>query len=450
MALSLEQFKYLRGQGLSPQQIADFEGGKVPEQPKKEFNPLGTSKFAQAVTGIAKGGYETLKGAMNTGQMLLEEKVKQDLRSVPGALPLIEYGADKLGLPTKIPKMADTIQTAVETKKGIEPGTLLKPNTPIEKKFKIGTEIAGALAPLGNAKVATKAKEGINLAKRVITRGENLAEIVSPKLDKATRIEALSKGEAGVAAKGKSIFSKLEYTPDKDVVDMVDRIKKVGVALKNKASEAPKNVQKLIDAGKSEYNKVNEKINNYVTGKGSRYVPYDGETIVGNLETKINAIKELPAKKIELASDNEKIYDKIWNIAKETLQTNIEKTKGKLDQNVLLKTLRDWNYKASDIAAFEGKENIKKIAIKDIRKIFRETLIESLPKNTAKQVDEALKNQHAFIDAIENIVAKNESLVGGVSKAQKIWGATKRAIPYVVLTGGGLSAGGAIINKLTE
>jgi len=34
MALSFEQFKYLRSKNLSAQQIADFEGGKVPEQPK--------------------------------------------------------------------------------------------------------------------------------------------------------------------------------------------------------------------------------------------------------------------------------------------------------------------------------------------------------------------------------------------------------------------------------
>lgn len=442
MALTFDQFKYLRNQNLSPQQIADFENGKVPEQPKKEFSPLGTSKFGQVVSGIAKGGLQTVKDVMNTGEMLLKEKAKQTINQiVPGGTKLMDAAANKLGVSLTVPSMADTIQTQVEKNKGLEQGTLLRGNTPLEKGVKVGTEIATALAPMGGAKVASKAKEGLNIVKKVVTRSENLAEIVSPKLDKATRIEALSKGEAGVAAKGKSVFSKLDYTPDKEVIDMADRIKKVGVTLKNKATEAPKNVQKLIDAGKSEYNKVNEKINSYVTGKGSKYIPYDGETIVGNLETKINAVKELPAKKIELASDSEKIYDKIWAIAKETLQTNIAKTKGKLDQNVLLKTLRDWNYKASDIAAFEGKENIKKIAIKDIRKIFRETLIESLPKNTAKQVDEALKNQHAFIDAIENIVAKNESLVGKGSQASRAWSRTKKAAALII--GGSVIGGGA-------
>jgi hypothetical protein len=323
--------------------------------------------------------------------------------------------------------------------------------------------VVGAIEKKGGEVLANMA------TKKGVSRIKALEDIISPDLTKKVREEALGRGEklsakeisalspeekiayeqiktGGVKTTGKGVFTKTQYESSPEVKDIATRIKDAGIALKTKASEQGKNITKLKIAGKKMFNETTDTIKNYVDGLGSEYKPLDSDKIVETLDSNLAKTKALPQRTIDLSTDTEKTYDKIWEIAKESLKKNVTKT-GEITQEGILKALRDWNSKASEVAAFEGKENIKKVAIKDVRQILRDTLVETLPKAKAKVVDNLLKNQHAFIDAIENIKTKNNLLLKSKSTAERFVGGVKKALPAAIGAGVIGTGIGAALNK---
>ena len=175
------------------------------------------------MSGVAKGGYQVLKDTMDTSEMLLKEKAKQDLSHIiPGGVDTLNFLKDKLmqsggqqavdylskhlGIDlskVKLPDkpIADTIQSSIEKNKGIPEGTLLEGNNPVEKVSKGVTEILAMLAPIGESGAAESlATKGL---KSATAKGEVAADkfvdmIIrgSKNVDTATAKDAiLSMGE---------------------------------------------------------------------------------------------------------------------------------------------------------------------------------------------------------------------------------------------------------------
>jgi len=66
-------------------------------QKPKELNPLGNSALGQIVSGIAKGGFDVLKGGMDTAQTLLTQGAKQKLgQMIPGGQNLFDIASKKI------------------------------------------------------------------------------------------------------------------------------------------------------------------------------------------------------------------------------------------------------------------------------------------------------------------------------------------------------------------
>lgn len=311
-------------------------------------------------------------------------------------------------------------------------------------------------------------KAAARTTRKGVSQAEKITDIISPKLNKATRLESLKAGEQlsarelkqlgpeaqdianklktpGVKTSGKSVFTKTSYNPGEEIKNIVEAIKDTGVKLKSGVSEVGRNITRLKIAERKEFTKVGKLVDDYITGKGSKYIPDDANKIITTMQKKIGEIKKIPQRTVDLAGDADKMYDKIWGIAKNQLRETVS-TSGKLTQKEILDALRNWNIKASNTAAFEGMENIKKIAIKDVRKVFRDTLVESLPKNIGSEIDQSFKKSHAFIDAMTNIAEKNEILVGAKSQAGKAWTAVKKSA--VGAAAGGLVIGGYGVSKL--
>lgn len=141
-----------------------------PSLPPKDFTPLGTSTAGAVTSGIAKGGYQVLKETMNLGEMALKEKAKQSIPFYPAIDTLVKKTTGK-DIRSYLPKKtyAETIQSAVEKKKGLPEGSLLKPINAKEKIAKGATELAAMFAPLPGAKtsaVGFAKKEAINLLEK--------------------------------------------------------------------------------------------------------------------------------------------------------------------------------------------------------------------------------------------------------------------------------------------
>jgi len=369
----------------------------------------GQETFGQAVGKMASGG-ATVASVIEGGRTL-----GTDINAIKGGLNVL-----KSTLPSDVKSLA-----SVATNKAKSIATKIAE----KKALKETSTITDIVSP----------KLTKNYREKILKAGEELSEKELKSLgEDASEIQ--SKIRSGVETKGKSIFSKLKSVADKETEEIVNTIKDLGVKLKSGKEEVGRNITRLKIAERKQFNTANEIVDNYISGKGSNYIPEDGEKIVDKLTQKFNDIKNTTQKSLDLATDTERTYDKVWKIAKDTLKNKITKN-GKLTQKEILDTLREWNYKASDIAAFEGKENIKKIAIKDVRKILRDVLTETLPEDLSKKIDKVFKNQSNLIDAMSNIAEKNQTLIGKKSGVQKVIEKGKKVLPYAI--GGSIIGGTA-------
>lgn len=298
--------------------------------------------------------------------------------------------------------------------------------------------LAGGPAKKGVELVEKKIAQEVakNVAKKSTKRTSVIENIIAPNLEsKKVRTELLSRGgelskkdlakmtpeelaaynntsNIGIS-KSDSIFDKFKPEFDKDVVENAKRIrdyeKSSSLYLKPGDKNVPSNIMKLRVAENKSFDEVTNTVDNYVNGKGSEYKPLDSDKIVEELTSSFDKIKNQDSRKIITSGSEEaKKYNETIEIAKEMLKKGLDESGG-ITQRGLLNTLRDWN-KASG-GAFEGVDNIKKVAIKDVRGALREALVNSLPKNIGKKIDELMKNNHAFIEARQNIAEVNNKLL---------------------------------------
>jgi len=170
--------------------VSDFKSkyGTPINQPTQSITPLGTSPVASVISGVAKSGLNILKSASSIGEKVLRTPV--DLAS-----------GKSLGQSWNAPTSAEKLQSTVEQKKNVAPGTLLKGANPIENTAKTATDVAGFFVPGGLEKGAiTKVDEALNTPKLIEAFGEHGANIVKNILKVATGGATAGTSIAGVSA----------------------------------------------------------------------------------------------------------------------------------------------------------------------------------------------------------------------------------------------------------
>lgn len=358
------------------------------------FNPLGISKLGQVVSGIAKGGFETLKGAMDTSETLLKQGAKQQLgQMIPGGQKLFDVASQKVGQglqkigyqPNQ--SVASNIQSTVEQKKGVPQGTLLKGSTPIEKVAKTATEVAGAFAPLGEG---ASAAEGVS---KTIGTGKELLAYNAWKKALELSPEELAK------VNGK----KLDWLSK----DVLSTGKTKGGLLKSKTYEMP---QKMKDLG-TEFKDILKgtpeqiRLNAENTGKGLRQNILD---LFSNNEKAINQNQFVSKLKKAVADDTNIVYDTVKQ-QKETVDKAV-KSFSKYITRGTNKGLEEANTKwYSESKNASGKLSD---ANKVIQKVIKTTIKDTLPEEQKTAYD-TLKTKMAKLYDIQEIMkAKVKASVG--------------------------------------
>jgi len=353
----------------------------------KSFSPLGNSKVGQAMSGIAKGGFEVIKDAMNTGQMLLKEKAKQDInRIIPGGTQIIDNLANKLGVSLTVPSMADTIQSKVEQNKGMAQGSLLEANTPLEKGFKTGTEIASVFMPIGETSAVGRVS---NLAKNIPRENkalqltmEELGKINGRKLDWLTK-DSLSAG----GTKG-GIFTPKKYV-------MPEKIKQL--------------TNEFIDILEGTPEKI--RLNAEILGKNFKDKTlnlFNGDEKLINKQTLIKTMEKA------VANDTKAVYDTTMQrsqVVKKSVKSFIDKVEVGTNKGLEEARLR-WYSEAKNA---QGKLSD---ANKVIHTVIKNTIKETLPKAKQEAYD-LYKTKMAKLFDIQEIMKAKIKASEGTSKVKE-------------------------------
>lgn len=213
MALTREQFQELRNKGLSPQQIADFEGGKKPTPATQEqFKAFDTSGFTDSIKGVGKGF-----GKMALGLGTIGRGIQKAI--TPKALESQMLGGESI---------FDTTGT-----KRQQAEQFLAPTNTAQKIGSTIGEIATMIAPSAGAAKATSAlgfarsmlgRAGVGAVTGTIQGGGDVdkdtligagAEVAFPVLGKTVKYGGnVLKGLAGlVSGKGSDVIEQVLKTP---------------------------------------------------------------------------------------------------------------------------------------------------------------------------------------------------------------------------------------------
>ena len=191
------------------------------------------SKVGQAVSGVAKSSFDTIKGVGN-----LAYDVANKISDVSGQTAIMKAAGMKQ--PAQSPFNA--AQSAIETKKNIPQGTLLKANTPIEKVAKTATDIATLFVPLGEGgSAAEMATESV--VKPMAEAGLSKA-VSKAAVDADAIVNRIIRGTTNVAIKdAKDALLKIEPSAIKGG----QSIQKLATALSTKAKAGVDAVTKILE-----------------------------------------------------------------------------------------------------------------------------------------------------------------------------------------------------------
>lgn len=373
------QFKALRAQ-TAPKV-------EEPVTPQYTAPKVAKTKMGEAITGIAKGGYETLKGTINTAETLLKEKAKQDIGKIPGLTALVNYASKKLGIELPKESVANLIQAEIEKKKNIEPGTLLKGNTPIERAFKTGTEVAAAFAPLGEggsaaSKAASLAKEAPKTAEQLLTKGINAVRSKSPVAIEKRALEAITPKTSNIPATEYTALSKSGKISPKTLTN------EPGYVLSKEESALAKKYPKLLQS-KDPVANTNSVMENLtakheelkpVVDKANK--PLDMEKLKGNLMEELNRVAE-----------------KDMNVKEKDITATVDEFANFLKKKDLKELFEKRNAFTTG-RTYEGMQTTQKAIDQAARRGIVKTLKEAMPKKYGKIVEE-MKDMYNIADLLE-------------------------------------------------
>lgn len=437
--------KQLMGMGGGPTQVVTPSAPVIVKPPKTTTQQIGA--------GVLKGIGETLKGTMDTSEILLKEYAKQNVGPI---FPLVnqlvknftgktleEHAPDK--------SMAEMLQSQIEKQKGMQEGELLKSKTPIEKVAKIGTEIGTAFIPLGEGRLASsavgKAKSLLTIdGGKTLTKGSTkLEEYLTPKLTSKVKEGLIANATGKVDEAGNAILeqgptapgilTKGKITVNKFTQEMKDR---VGHILKMDDPTLDK--IRLDDF----IAKESEKVGTAMKSKEG-FITQN----LKQLKTELTNLKNTAKVKLMLGKDSTK--QGAWDTV---MQVFNEATKGKtLNREGLYKVFQDFNKLSGEAKVYEGADNITKEALKAVRDGLRNKIVAGLPGSEGKEltglakiVDDSLLNQFYAIKAKDIIVKNGAETVGAPSKAREV---IKKYAPGAAATLGlgGIGAGIGLFNK---
>lgn len=385
---------------------------------KNTKTPFLETPLGQTMSGIAKGGYEDVKGIMDTGETLMKEKAKQDIsQNIPGGVDTLKFIKDKvmesggqealnavskhLGIDLskfKIPEktMAETIQSEVEKKKGIPEGTLLEAKTPIEKTAKNITQIGLALAPVGELSALGKVKEISKTEKALKLSAEELKKIDPARLATLGKKYLKKIGEtSGGLLKGE------QYNTSDITGKIASKLEKEGLVLDS--SKPAKNQKKVFDFMKQNWNKTKE--------------------LFSGSEKSINKPQLYNRFKKAITEDTSTVYGPEL----EEVQTKAIKT----FQNYFSKVEKGTNLGLEEARNLWYQENAKASgklsnANQAIHKVIKQVVKETLPEEKKALYDQYKKANAMANDAIEILGSKKEAGLG-----KSLVGKIKTGLPWL-------------------
>lgn len=290
----------------------------------------------------------------------------------------------------------------------------------VKPEVKKAAEVVSNIAAKKAEKAATKATQAVE-------------EYLSPVLSKAERTKTLLKAtgtvdpktgkviveqgatKPGVFTKGKVVTDKFTKEMSKrvgNVVKMDDPTKDI-IRLKNFVEEEGK-----IVAGAVKDN----------TGFVTRNVK--------QLKSDLAKLRE--SKGIKLMLGKDKTKESAWDTVMDVFDKSLKGKK--ITREGLYEVFQEFNKLSNEAKVYEGADNVTKEALKAVRDALRAEIIQGLPDDIARVVDQSLLNQFYGIKAQQAVADAGQKLVGAAGKVKS----TVKKYGGIAATGlgtGGVGAG---------